>query len=51
MDLDYQTDHIQSDIKDYFEYIHKKHSENVDNPSKLKIVLHLKLKMDIMLNF
>ena len=43
--------HSISDIQDYFEYILKKHSENVDNPSikifekKLKIELHLKLKM------
>ena len=46
-----------SDIQDYFEYILKKHSENVDNPSikiyvnKMEIGLHLKLKMDIILNF
>ena len=46
-----------SDIQDYFEYILKKHSERVDNPSirmyinRLKIELHLKLKMDIILNF
>ena len=46
-----------SDIQDYFEYILKKQSENVDNTSikiyvkKLKIGLHLKLKMDIILNF
>ena len=41
-----------SDIQDYFEYILKKHSESVDNPSiELKIELHLKLKMDIILNF
>ena len=47
-----------SDIQDYFEYILKKHSENVDNPSiriyvnKIKkIELHLKLKADIILNF
>ena len=37
-----------SDTQDYFEYILKKHSENVDNPSiKIyvnKIGLHLKLK-------
>ena len=44
-------------IQDYFEYILKKHGENVDNPSirymlmKLKIGLRLKLKMDIVLNF
>ena len=42
-----------SDIEDYFEYIFKKHSENVDNPSikiyvnKLKMELHLKLKTGI----
>ena len=46
-----------SDIQDYFEYILKKHSEIVNNPSiriyvnKIKIGLHLKLKMDIILNF
>ena len=46
-----------SDVQDYFEYILKKHSETVDNPSikiyvkKLKIGLHLKLKVDIILNF
>ena len=46
-----------SDIEDYFEYILKKHSENVDNPSirtyvnKIEIELHLKLKMDIILSF
>ena len=45
------------DIVDYFEYILKKHSENFDNPSiriyvnKLKVELHLKLKIDIILNF
>ena len=44
-----------SDIQDCFEYILKKYSENIDNPSiriyviKLKIELHLKLKMDILL--
>ena len=32
--LNYQMDHIQYQIfKDYFEYILKKHSENVNNPS------------------
>ena len=46
----------ESDIQDYFEYILKKHSESVDNPSirmyiELKIELPLKLKMDIILNF
>ena len=46
-----------SDIQDYFEYILKKHSESVDNPSirmykiELKIELHLKLKADIILKF
>ena len=46
-----------SDIQDYFEYILKKHSESVDNPSirryinRIEIELHLKLKMDIILNF
>ena len=43
-------------IRYYFEYILKKHSESVDNPSiriyvnKLKIKLRLKLKEDIILN-
>ena len=46
-----------SDIQDYFEYILKKHGEDINKPSvhiyvnKLKIGLHLKLKMDIVLNF
>ena len=46
-----------SDIQDYFEYILKKCSENVDNPSikvyvnKIEIELHLKLKQDIILSF
>ena len=46
-----------SDIQDYAKYILKKHSENVENPSiriyvnKLKIELHLKLKMDIISSF
>ena len=46
-----------SDIQDYFQYILKKHRESVDNPSvkiyvnKIKIELHLKPKMDIILNF
>ena len=44
-----------SDIQDYFEYILKKHGENTDKPSVLiyvnKTELHLKLKMDIVLNF
>ena len=46
-----------SDIQDYFEYIFKKHSESVDNLSikiyvnKIENRLHLKLKMDISLNF
>ena len=46
-----------SDIQDYFEYILKKHSESVDNPSirmyinRIEIELPLKLKMDIILNF
>ena len=46
-----------SDIQDYFEYILKNHGENTDKPSvqiyvkKLKIGLHLKLKMGIALNF
>ena len=41
-----------SDIQDYFEYILKKHGENINNPSiKLKIEFYLKLKQDIILNF
>ena len=53
-----------SDIQDYFEHILKKHGENTTKPSiqilnhqyrymliKLKIGLHLKLKMDMLLNF
>ena len=36
-----------SDIQDYFEYILKKHNENVDNPSIRKYVT----KIDIVLNF
>ena len=46
-----------SDIQDYFEYILKKHRENIDNPSitiyitKPKIESPLKLKQDIILNF
>ena len=46
-----------SDIQDYFEYILKKHSESIDNPSirmyinRVERELHLKLKMDIIFNF
>ena len=46
-----------SDIQDYFEYILKKHSESIDNPSirmyinRIERELHLKLKMDIIFNF
>ena len=46
-----------SDIQDYFEYILKTHSENVDNPSiriyvnRITFKIHLKLKIDIILNF
>ena len=46
-----------SDIQDYFEYFLKKHNKNIDNSSiricvnKLKIELHLKLKLDILLSF
>ena len=49
--------YLVSDIQDYFEYILKKHEENIDNNSiriyvnKLKIELHLKLKLDIILSF
>ena len=45
-----------SDIQDYFEYILKKHSESVDNPS-IRIYVNkienrrLKLKVDIILSF
>ena len=44
-----------SDIQDYFEYVLKKHEEDIDKPSveimsiKLTIGLHLKLKMSIAL--
>ena len=46
-----------SDIRDYFEYILKKHGEDIDERSvqiyvnDIKIGLHSKLKMDIVLNF
>ena len=47
-----------SDIQDYFEYILKKHSESVDNPSiriyvnKIENRITFKIKkMDIILNF
>ena len=45
-----------SDIQDYFEYVLKKHGEDIDKPSiqiyvNLKIGLHLKLKMGTVLNF
>ena len=46
-----------SDIQDYFEYIFKKHGENIDNPSvriyvnKIENRIHLKLKLDIILSF
>ena len=47
-----------SNIQDYFEYILKKHGENIDKPSvkiymkiRQKTELHLKLKMDTVLNF
>ena len=46
-----------SDIQDYFEYILKKHGEDIDKPSiqiyvnKIEKGLHLKLKMGIVLNF
>ena len=49
--------YLVSDIQDYFEYILKQHGENTDKPSvqiyvnKLKLGLHLKLKMDAVLNF
>ena len=38
-------------IQDYFEYIFKKHGENIEKPSVKIYVLHLKLKMDKVLNF
>ena len=46
-----------SDIQDFFEYILKKHGENINKSSvlihvnKIENRLHLKLKMDIVLNF
>ena len=46
-----------SDIQDYFEYILKKHSESIDNPSirmyidRIENRITFKLKMDIILNF
>ena len=46
-----------SDIQDYFEYILKKHGEDIDKSSvqiyvnKIENRLHLKLKMGIALNF
>ena len=46
-----------SDIQVYFEYILRKHGEDIDEPSvqiyvnKLKIGLQLKLKKDIVLTF
>ena len=48
--------YLISDIQDYFEYILKKHGENIDDLSiriyiKLKIRLHSKLKLDIILSF
>ena len=45
----------KSNIQYYFEYIFKKHGENADKPSVQiyvnKVGLHLKLKMDTVLNF
>ena len=44
-------------IQDYFGYILKKHGENTDRPwvkiyvNKTETELHLKLKMDTVLNF
>ena len=46
-----------SDIQDYFEYILKKHSESVDNPSlrmyinRIENRITFKIKNDIILNF
>ena len=46
-----------SDIQDYFDYILKKHNENVDNPliriyvNKIGNRITFKLKMDIILSF
>ena len=43
-------------IQDYFEYVLKKYGENIDKPSvqiyvnKISKRLHLKLKMDMLLN-
>ena len=45
------------DIQDYFEYILKKHSESVDNPSIRTYInrtenrITFKIKMDIIMNF
>ena len=49
--------YLISDVQDYFEYILKKHNENVDNPSikiyvkKIENRITFKIKMDIILNF
>ena len=32
INLIYLTDHNLSNIQDHFEYIKKKHTENIDNP-------------------
>ena len=44
-----------SDIQDYFNYILTKHEKNIDNVSikryVIKIELHSKLKLDIILSF
>ena len=46
-----------SDIQDYFEYVLKKHSENVDDPlikiyvNKIENRVTYKIKMDTILNF
>ena len=50
-------DLILSDIQDYFEYILKKHGEDIDKPSiqiyvnKIENRVTLKLKIDIALSF
>ena len=46
-----------SDIQDYFEYVLKRHGENIDKPSvqihvnKIENGLNLKLRMDTVLSF
>ena len=48
-----------SDIQDYFEYILKKHEENVDNPSihiylneiENRVIFYIGLHLGLLLNF